>query len=202
MHSNLAQLIQTWNCFILQQLRVDLSKVSTENDDFYIALSTGHVSRFSRPNRSRSDIEKIFGTKMKVTTYFRNGNHETKFEIPLMFTLKYPVTSTSTLCPPYERFSFEEIIKRSISSRIQARSWDSKSQRYRPTEQIWSLISLPKVLVLNCELATEDEQLFRKVSALSCSIITIDCVISRDYEAVHLYLITHLCHLQIPDLTP
>ena len=54
---------------LVAYLRVDLSQVSTENDDFYRALSTGHVPRFSRPNRGRSVIDKIFGTEMKVTTY-------------------------------------------------------------------------------------------------------------------------------------
>nr|XP_039268945.1 PAN2-PAN3 deadenylation complex catalytic subunit PAN2-like [Styela clava] len=152
-HGNLSQLVQNWNCFILQQLQTELSQAPPRSPD-YIFQKEPNV-----PNKTA--MEKIFGTEMKISTNFKNGNSSERMAVQLIFTLNYP-----PLPPPGEPpklVPFTDIITRSICSKVQTKSYDPNSATYQPMEQLRTPVSLPEVLALNCGLMRDDEMQFWKI---------------------------------------
>lgn len=114
----------------------------------------------AKPQREGVLIEKVFGTKMKISTQFRNGNSNERDTTELLFTLKYPTVQPGETM---EMIPFTDILYRSICSKVQSKSWDPLSETYQPMVQQKTPISLPDVLALNCALGREEECQFWKI---------------------------------------
>uniref|UniRef100_H2YM50 USP domain-containing protein n=1 Tax=Ciona savignyi TaxID=51511 RepID=H2YM50_CIOSA len=139
-NTNLGHLIQNWARFILQQIH-------TVNYDVIIGFY------------ERSLVERLFGSEMG-NTLFRNGRTTTRKTTQFLFNLNFPPLAKPGEAPTPVPFS--SIVKQSICSQVNTKSWDAVTETYQPMVQTKKMTLLPDILVLNCSLLREEDMQFWK----------------------------------------
>uniref|UniRef100_H2YM51 USP domain-containing protein n=1 Tax=Ciona savignyi TaxID=51511 RepID=H2YM51_CIOSA len=144
-NTNLGHLIQNWARFILQQIH-------TVNYDSLLQKNTNkHFVCVLLSND-------CLAPKWEIETLFRNGRTTTRKTTQFLFNLNFPPLAKPAPTP----VPFSSIVKQSICSQVNTKSWDAVTETYQPMVQTKKMTLLPDILVLNCSLLREEDMQFWK----------------------------------------
>ena len=180
-----ARLLQSFNRFLLQQLYQDFQRdeeisgggsndsptrgpkevqqpALTEEPDIKVEPNVAEEESVKSPKLSLSGaINKLMGLVTQQTSVCKCGNEisrkSTNFTTPLIYPDLFSSGSTSKI------FSFEEVVKYSLTSESTTQSWCNKCHKFQPTSQRKKTLELPELLSLNCQLDKQREISFWRV---------------------------------------
>uniref|UniRef100_H2YM48 USP domain-containing protein n=1 Tax=Ciona savignyi TaxID=51511 RepID=H2YM48_CIOSA len=174
-NTNLGHLIQNWARFILQQIHTvnydETLPTPTDADDIlilepelsgrsgklcYFYLFQGFNNFMSMSVLLSNDC---LAPKWEIETLFRNGRTTTRKTTQFLFNLNFPPLAKPAPTP----VPFSSIVKQSICSQVNTKSWDAVTETYQPMVQTKKMTLLPDILVLNCSLLREEDMQFWKV---------------------------------------
>nr|XP_026693869.1 PAN2-PAN3 deadenylation complex catalytic subunit PAN2 isoform X1 [Ciona intestinalis] len=159
-NNNLGHLIQNWSRFILQQIHTETLPPTNNEPEDIVLIDPNQLSIKGEVTDERSLVEKLCGTQMKIETQFRNGRTTTRSTTQFLFNLIYPLLPKPG--EPVKHVPFTSVLKQTICSQVNTKSWDEVSETYQPMVQTKTPVSLPDILVLNCSLFREEDVQFWK----------------------------------------
>lgn len=96
-------------------------------------------------------IEAVFGSRISKQLHCLGGNHDAVSQESLQFSLKLKYPHTAKMIP------FTELVSNSMRDEASFRVWCETCGKYQPTRTVKSVRSLPNVLVINCNVNTDQE---------------------------------------------
>lgn len=146
---SLPALVQSWTCFMLQQIHTET-----------LGPSDNGIREDPDPSdpSNWSIMNKLFGAKQFKCNRCRCNNEACQEKTTLLSSLVYP--DCHPINKPPVQYSFVEVLQKSLAVQLKITAWCDKCSRYQNMVQTRMLRSLPDILVISCGFDNKQDAKF------------------------------------------